>query len=320
MQYFPESIDPDPSEEIASGSYTEPTSREDVSRSADHGLRLSNENILNPEDNKKDCSFTIIVERVALEISDFPLVSEIQVIVDETSDRVRVERVDAWEPVHDADPVRDVARLKTWIQKFRDQNVPVDINCIVRYASFVGRNGLVKYLVEDEGASLRQKDTKGRSAIFYAAAYRHVDMLEYIRGRLDYETFREEMSHQDENRRTPFYYAAIFSSLGNIDYGLAADARPADDDIRGTKLAESSDVEDKHIALLLILYTQLKSYLKFPVYAESFKSEEETDRGLSTIDSFLRDSEALTKWQNKGNVVSSERTLNWIHIPWTNVS
>ena len=248
-----------------------------------------------------------------MEFSDFPLVSEITRIMDgNVMPRGNVDEVFR---MPDTDRVHGVDRLKTWIQKFRDQNVPVDINRIVRYAISADRNDLVKYLVEDEGASLQQKDKFGRSTVFYAAAMIRPDMLGYIHGEMCDEIFGEEMNHQDEHKRIPCYYAAMVSSLGSVEYCLAAGARPADDDIWETKLADPHGL-DKQIALLLTLYTRLKSYLKFPVYAESFKSEKERDRALSTIDSFLSDTEPLTKWQN----ISSERTLTWIHIPWTNVS
>ena len=55
LQWFPESTDSNLSKETNSGSETNPTFKEDVSRSADHGPRLSNEKTLNPEDNEDDC-------------------------------------------------------------------------------------------------------------------------------------------------------------------------------------------------------------------------------------------------------------------------
>ena len=56
LQDFSESADSTPSEEANTGSEANPTPKEDVSKSAEYGPRLSDEKILNPEDNVKDCT------------------------------------------------------------------------------------------------------------------------------------------------------------------------------------------------------------------------------------------------------------------------
>ena len=59
--------------------------------------------------------------------------------------------------------------LKLCIQKFRERQGDVDIDRITRFAIYEGHEDLVRHLVEKEGAKLKTRDTRSRSAIFYAA-------------------------------------------------------------------------------------------------------------------------------------------------------
>ena len=218
----------------------------------------------------------------------------------------------------------DVDRLKRWIQKFRNQNVLVDINRITRYAIYAGRNELVQYLVEDERAKLQQKDKLGRSTTFYAAARKDSAMLEYIHGKMGNEIFREEMSHQDVNKETPWYSAVIIPSVANIEYCLAAGARPNDD--VATQLenecsyGHEQEISKIQIQLLLALYTRLTKYLDLPVYAESF-DDSNRYHALFKLHEMQTDPGLLPDvLQGRTERDSPERGLTWIHIPWTNVS
>ena len=174
--------------------------------------------------------------RVALEFSDSPLVYEINDIMSGNG----------------------VDRMKTWIQRFRDQNVLVDKNRIIRCAISNGRNELVKYLVEEERASLQQEDKRGRSTIFYTVLTNNAAILKYIHDKMGTEIFLEEMSHQDSNKRTPWYYAVTNHLVANTEYLLTVGARPNDDVV--SLINNISPVENRKrskIQLALALFSVL---------------------------------------------------------------
>lgn len=208
----------------------------------------------------------------------------------------------------------NVEGLKQWIQEFRRSNISVDINRITRYATKRRREEFVKYLVEEEGAKLEQKDKLGRSTIFYAiGSFDSTNMVEYICGKMGTETFQEEMSHQDVDKRTPWYYAATSASIANVEYCLAAGARPNDLEVTMLEKAPLTWEESKHpsqLLLILILYTHLQSYLDFPIYTEIRDKNNLPDTKLLKI----RELHA-----NPG-LLPHSRGQAWIHIPWTNVS
>ena len=154
-----------------------------------------------------------------------------------------------------------VEGLKQWIQEFRRSNISVDINRITRYATCRRHGNLVEYLVEEQGAKLEQKDKFGRSTIFYAVGTFSVTgayMVEFIRGKMGTKTFQEEMSHQDVDKKTPWYYAATSASIANVEYCLAAGARPNNHEFTMLEQVPSWREESKHHSqLLLTLYTHL---------------------------------------------------------------
>ena len=219
-----------------------------------------------------------------MEFSDSPLVVEINALMS----------------------TKDVDRLKRWIQKFRDQNVQVDINRITRYAIYEGGNELVKYLVEGEGGKLEQKDKRSRSTIFYAVKRDDPTMVRYICKKIGTKTFQEEMNHQDVDKRTPWYYAAGSPSIAFIKTCLAAGARSNNDVVTIMEKAPFLRESVNQSLLLLILYSHLHSYLDFPVYAEIFK-----DKKFLPATKQLKILELHT---NPGLLPNNERGLTWIHI------
>lgn len=210
----------------------------------------------------------------------------------------------------------NIPRLEEWIQKFRKRNVPVDINRITHCAIFKGRDELVKHLVENEHAKLKQKDKLGRSAIFYAAGRNDPAMLEYIGSELGATTFQGELSRPDVDKRTPSYYAAKFLCVSNVIFCLAAGARPDDATVALASGPESEmPGRMKQIRLLFTLYNQLDPYLTFPVYTESSGySGKEIDHSTFSISEMQTNRGPLTA------LGSAKGGLIWIHIPWTNVS
>ena len=206
----------------------------------------------------------------------------------------------------------NVEGLKQWIQEVRRSKTSVDINRITRYATSQRRVNFVKYLVEEEGAKLEQKDKLGRSIVFYAVSSvgpTDTDMVEYICGEMGTETFQKEMSHQDVEKRTPWYYAG---SLACFEYCLTAGARPNDHEVTMLERRPFTWEGSKHHSqLLLMLYTHLQSYLDFPVYTEI---EDEKKKYPYTKLLKIRELHA-----NPGLLPHSRRQA-WIHIPWTNVS
>ena len=208
----------------------------------------------------------------------------------------------------------NVEGLKQWIQEFRTSNISVDINRITRYAAYERREEFVKYLVEEEGAKLEQKDKLGRSTIFYAVGLSGTTgtiMVEYICSKMGTETFQEEMSHQDLNKRTPWYYVATSDSIANVEYCLAAGARPNDHEVIILEEAPFRREKSKHdIQLLLILFTHLRSYLDFPVYTEIIDENHLPDTKLLKIHEL----------HAYPGLLPHSTGLTWIHIPWTNVS
>ncbi|KAI1742761.1 hypothetical protein F4680DRAFT_26332 [Xylaria scruposa] len=66
----------------------------------------------------------------------------------------------------------DAERLASLIKQCRSLDIGLDINRIARYAVYHKRISCLRHLVDQERASLTQKDTFGRSAVFYSMATR----------------------------------------------------------------------------------------------------------------------------------------------------
>lgn len=215
-------------------------------------------------------------------------------------------------------------RLASWIQKCRDQNMPVDIDRITRCAIYLIEYEVVDYLIENEYAKLEQKDALGRSALFYAVTLPCSDMLNYLADKMNPEAFKAEMNHRDSRKATPLHYAVKFASLATVEFCLAKGIRP--DHAIQNEMANkyslswhSSSLANNHIALLFALYGRLEEYLHLPVYIEWLNKDSFHEKSC-TIHEMQTDPECLAFVQYMTGGKPYREELKWIHIPWTNVS
>ncbi|KAI0410198.1 hypothetical protein F5X98DRAFT_387866 [Xylaria grammica] len=140
----------------------------------------------------------------------------------------------------------DPRQLKSWIQRCRKLKINLDVDRIARYAVCHKKQTVVEYLVDEEQANLTQRDTLGRSAIFYAvvknsggavsgrtAADLETDSLStlsYIsRYTLllmgDKSKIKDLLDQTDTcNRRTALHYAVVDTNLCGAELLLANNA------------------------------------------------------------------------------------------------
>jgi hypothetical protein len=214
--------------------------------------------------------------------------------------------------------------LKLWIQRFDNKNIVVDINRVTHLATHTGHIELIDYLVQTKGAKLEEKDNSGRSAIFYAAKSDSPETLKYVTRNFDGQALREQMNHKDADHWTPLHYAAMSSSLANVEICLDAGARPDGATLDALSTTASSpdymsSTARPQIQLLLTMYSELKSYRDLPLYVEGSHTVNRYP-ALFTINQMQTEMDLMAP---KGRP-RSERGFGvnstWIHVPWTNVS
>ena len=180
-------------------------------------------------------------------------------------------------------------------------------------------------MVQEEGAELKQRDTLGRSAIFYAVNCQDLAMLEYVANKVSAGSdtaLKELLNHQDAKKATPLHYAAknlgLKASLANFEFCLTSGARP-DVNLMTSLLEYRGDCREDLIRLLCTLYTKPESFLNYLIYVES-RLHPDRSVSLFTFKELWTDRGILTEVQSKGELESSISGLTWIHLPWTNVS
>jgi len=205
-------------------------------------------------------------------------------------------------------------QLETWIKQFRTKMIVVDVGRIMRFAIYRGLDEVASYLMDHEDANLQQEDTLKRTAIFYAAGSRDLNILKYVAEKMGPERFQEGLSCQDIHKKTPLYYASKSHSVDNVEFLLTAGAVPDDTTLKywsGPPRDSGGLREDDvtQIRLLFLLYNELKLYRRFPVYSES-QDQLEFNTELFTVNDM----------QTNPEVLAQKQSLTWIHVPATNVS
>ena len=220
--------------------------------------------------------------------------------------------------------------LQSWLKSCRDDNIAVDIGRVTRFAVFEGHQDVVEYLVDNEHAALGQTDKFGRSVVSYASYCHDSAMLEYVVRKLGLAKFRSEVRRRDEHNKTPLHYATMRPSLSNVAFCLAAGARPDEDLVASLSDPLGNQSYGRIVdqfRLLFTLYTRLESYRDFPVHVMSSEYQHDKydkylrrKKRLSTIKELPLNPDLFFEVKNTEGQKPPGRCMNWIHIPWTNVS
>ncbi|KAI0387169.1 hypothetical protein F5Y04DRAFT_288868 [Hypomontagnella monticulosa] len=223
---------------------------------------------------------------------------------------------------HITDALKDEESLTSWMRKHRSLGIKFDTSRLARYALYHDKLQIVKYLVYEEQADLKQEDTLGRSAIFYAMwGPKSFQTWKYIsRGESGVQKLLDRVDTRD--RRTALHYAVEHRSLEGIEFLLANHASTEIEDKNNKKPIDlitddhPYDEENWHMRMIFEFYRLYPAWSTYEIRIISLaKWQRSSIHPLNTV------YEDLTP--HTGNiweeyVQNATGGFLWLHVPCTN--
>ncbi|KAF7503184.1 hypothetical protein GJ744_004217 [Endocarpon pusillum] len=178
---------------------------------------------------------------------------------------------------YEEDDLKDLQNLRTLMENCR-HDLQIDVDRITRIAIAKGKLQMLKYLVEECGASLLSRDTRGGTPVINAARQETQNLdsdsdsggmvLKYIAGKLtDKEVFRTELYHQDLDGKTVLDYAIAVDSPDVVQFCFEHGADPDIIDKPNGSVWDIAWVFNHDASLLVCtLHARIPASLDLPLY------------------------------------------------------